>query len=168
MTTKPQSRSVVTISKVPGSFVSSASTNCTRCQVLYRVRWVVKNDRGCKKIIFRINYRPRVSSAVKLTQRSGLPVIYLHYIFFRSVGKKMCSVDKGAGIGVEVMQLNQGERIRKYRRQKGWSQEELGEMVHFSQSKISKIEHGDWDSLSDLRLIARVLEVPIEECSLNC
>ena len=27
----------------------------------------------------------------------------------------------------------------------------------------SKIENGDWDSLSDLRLIARALEVPIEE-----
>ena len=36
-------------------------------------------------------------------------------------------------------------------------------MIGFSQSKISKIERGDWDSLSDLRLIAKVLEVPIEE-----
>jgi len=36
-------------------------------------------------------------------------------------------------------------------------------MVGFSQSKISKIENGDWDSLSDLRLIAKALEVPIEE-----
>lgn len=60
------------------------------------------------------------------------------------------------------MQLN-GERVRKYRRQKGLSQEQLGAMVGFSQSKISKIERGDWDSLSDLRLIAKVLEVPIEE-----
>ena len=56
-----------------------------------------------------------------------------------------------------------GERVRKYRRQKGLSQEQLGELVGFSQSKISKIEHGDWDSLSDLRLIAKALEVPIEE-----
>ena len=56
-----------------------------------------------------------------------------------------------------------GERVRKYRRQKGLSQEQLGVMVGFSQSKISKIENGDWDSLSDLRLIARALEVPIEE-----
>ena len=56
-----------------------------------------------------------------------------------------------------------GNRIRKYRRQKGMSQEQLGEIVGFSQSKISKIEHGDWDSLSDLRLIAKALEVPIEE-----
>ena len=56
-----------------------------------------------------------------------------------------------------------GDRIRKYRRQKGLSQEQLGAIVGFSQSKISKIENGDWDSLSDLRLIAKVLEVPIEE-----
>ena len=56
-----------------------------------------------------------------------------------------------------------GERIRKYRRQKGLLQEQLGAMVGFSQSKISKIENGDWDSLSDLRLIAKSLGVPIEE-----
>ena len=56
-----------------------------------------------------------------------------------------------------------GDKVRKYRRQKGLSQERLGELVGFSQSKISKIERGDWDSLSDLRVIAKVLEVPIEE-----
>ena len=61
-----------------------------------------------------------------------------------------------------MMQLI-GEKVRKYRRQKGMSQEQLGEIVGFSQSKISKIEHGEWDSLSDLRLIAKALEVPIEE-----
>lgn len=62
--------------------------------------------------------------------------------------------------------MNQGDKVRKYRRQKGLSQERLGELVGFSQSKISKIERGergDWDSLSDLRLIAKALEVPIEE-----
>ena len=56
----------------------------------------------------------------------------------------------------EVMQLI-GERVRKYRRQKGLSQEQIGAMIGFSQSKISKIENGDWDSLSDLRLIAKAL-----------
>ena len=59
--------------------------------------------------------------------------------------------------------MHPGERVRKYRRQKGLSQEQLGAMIGFSQSKISKIERGDWDSLSDLRLIAKVLEVSIEE-----
>lgn len=61
-----------------------------------------------------------------------------------------------------MMQLI-GERVRKYRRQKGWSQEQLGELVHFSQSKISKIENGDWDSLSDLNLLAAALGVNIED-----
>ncbi len=56
-----------------------------------------------------------------------------------------------------------GDRIRALRRQRGLSQEQLGELVGFSQSKISKIENGDWDSLSDLRLLAAALEVPIEE-----
>lgn len=41
MTTKPQSRSAVTMSKVPGSFVRSVFTNYTRCQVLYRVTWAL-------------------------------------------------------------------------------------------------------------------------------
>jgi transcriptional regulator with XRE-family HTH domain len=36
-------------------------------------------------------------------------------------------------------------------------------MVGFSQSKISKIENGDWDSLSDLKLIAKVLGVKLKE-----
>ena len=56
-----------------------------------------------------------------------------------------------------------GTRIRELRRKRGWSQEQLGARIGFSQSKISKIENGDWDSLSDLRLIAKVLGVPIHE-----
>ena len=64
---------------------------------------------------------------------------------------------------MEVMHLNQGDKVRKYRRQKGLSQERLGELVGFSQSKISKIENGDWDSLSDLRLIAKALGVKLKE-----
>jgi transcriptional regulator with XRE-family HTH domain len=60
------------------------------------------------------------------------------------------------------MQLS-GDIIRELRRKRAWSQEQLGAMVGFSQSKISKIERGDWDSLSNLRLIARALEIPIEE-----
>ncbi len=61
-----------------------------------------------------------------------------------------------------MVQLS-GDIIRMLRRKRGLSQEQLGAMVGFSQSKISKIENGDWDSLSDLRLIARVLEISIEE-----
>jgi transcriptional regulator with XRE-family HTH domain len=58
-----------------------------------------------------------------------------------------------------------GDKIRTLRRKRGLSQEQLGEMVHFSQSKISKIERGeggDWDSLSDLRLIAKALGVKLK------
>ena len=36
-------------------------------------------------------------------------------------------------------------------------------MVGFSQSKISKIECGNWDSLSDLRLVAKVLGVKLKD-----
>ena len=61
-----------------------------------------------------------------------------------------------------MMQLI-GDKIRTLRRKRGWNQEQLGAMVGFSQSKISKIECGDGDSLSDLRLIAKALDVPIEE-----
>ena len=61
-----------------------------------------------------------------------------------------------------MMQLI-GDKIRTLRKRRGLSQEQLGSLVGFSQSKISKIENGDWDSLSDLRLIAKALEVPIEE-----
>ena len=60
------------------------------------------------------------------------------------------------------MQLS-GKRVRKYRRQKGLSQEQVGAMVSFSQSKISKNERGDWDSLSDLRLIAKALGVKLKD-----
>lgn len=56
-----------------------------------------------------------------------------------------------------------GDRVRKHRKWKGMSQEQLGAMVGFSQAKISKIENGNCDSLSDYRSVARALEVPIEE-----
>ena len=56
-----------------------------------------------------------------------------------------------------------GDKVRALRLQRGWSQEQLGAMIGFSQSKISKIERGDWDSLSDLKLIARALGVKLKE-----
>ena len=61
-----------------------------------------------------------------------------------------------------MMQLI-GDKIRALRKRRGLSQEQLGELVGFSQSKISKIENGDWDSLSDLRLIAKALGVKLKE-----
>lgn len=59
--------------------------------------------------------------------------------------------------------MTTGARIRELRRQRGWSQEQLGAMIGFSQSKISKIENGNCDSLSDLKLLAAALGVRIEE-----
>lgn len=59
--------------------------------------------------------------------------------------------------------MNQGERVREHRKRKGMSQETLGAMVGFSQSKISKIENGNCDSLSDLKLIAKALGVKLKE-----
>ena len=66
-------------------------------------------------------------------------------------------------IDLEVVRKMIGARIRELRRKHGWSQELLGEKVGFSQSKISKIENGNWDSLSDLRLIARALGVKLKD-----
>jgi len=54
-----------------------------------------------------------------------------------------------------------GNRIRKARKEKGLSQEELGEMLHWNQSQISRIECGiDVDSLFKLRLLAKALDKP--------
>ncbi len=61
-----------------------------------------------------------------------------------------------------MMQLI-GDKIRALRKRRGLSQEQLGAMVGFSQSKISKIENGNWDSLSDLKLIAKVLGVKLKD-----
>ena len=59
--------------------------------------------------------------------------------------------------------MDPGERVKALRKKRGLSQEQLGAMVGFSQSKISKIENGNCDSLSDLKLIARALGVKLEE-----
>lgn len=59
--------------------------------------------------------------------------------------------------------MNQGDRVREHRKRKGMSQEQLGAMIGFSQSEISKIENGNCDSLSDLKLIAAALDVRIED-----
>lgn len=61
-----------------------------------------------------------------------------------------------------MMQLI-GDKIRTLRKRRGLSQEQPGSLVGFSQSKISKIENGDWDSLSDLRLIAKTLGVKLKD-----
>lgn len=59
--------------------------------------------------------------------------------------------------------MDPGERVKALRKQRRLSQEKLGAMVGFSQSKISKIENGYCDSLSDLRLLAAALGVKLED-----
>ena len=53
--------------------------------------------------------------------------------------------------------------MKALRKKRGWSQEQLGAMVGFSQSKISKIENGNCDSLSDLKHLASALGVKLED-----
>ena len=61
---------------------------------------------------------------------------------------------------MEVVELNDiGKRIRSLRQRRGFSQEQLGAACAFSQSKISKMENGACDSLSDLKIVAESLDV---------
>ena len=59
--------------------------------------------------------------------------------------------------------MDPGERVKALRKKRGLSQEQLGVMIGFSQSKISKIENGNCDSLSDLKLLAAALDVKLED-----
>lgn len=56
-----------------------------------------------------------------------------------------------------------GDRVREHRKRIGLSQEQLGAIIGFSQSKISKIENGYCDSLNDLKLLASALDVKLED-----
>jgi DNA-binding XRE family transcriptional regulator len=125
------------MSKALGNSVRRASTSYTRCRGLWRIKTVVISVRSqmTPPQIFQISYRPP--------------------------GPLCCRIDSEVN-QKEVMRLI-GDRVREHRKRKGLSQEQLGAMVGFSQSKISKIENGNCDSLSDLKLIARALGVRIEE-----
>lgn len=67
----------------------------------------------------------------------------------------------------EVVELNDvntvSSRIRILRQRRGLSQEQLGAECSFSQPKISKMENGACDSLSDLRIVAKALGVGMGE-----
>lgn len=55
-----------------------------------------------------------------------------------------------------------GEKIREVRRERGLTQEQLGEMADFTYSYIGRIERGQKNiSLQNLDRIARILEVPV-------
>ncbi|MGO4344528.1 helix-turn-helix domain-containing protein [Paenibacillus sp. MCAF9] len=55
-----------------------------------------------------------------------------------------------------------GEKIREVRKEKGLTQEQLGEMADFTYSYIGRIERGQKNiSLQNLDRIARILDVPV-------
>ena len=58
-----------------------------------------------------------------------------------------------------------GKNIRKYRKQKGWTQKKLAEATHYSKQFISNIENNAHQtfSLGTLWKIAMVLEVEMFE-----
>jgi len=54
-----------------------------------------------------------------------------------------------------------GDRVRAARKEKGYTQTELGALLQWDQPQISRIECGkDVDSLTKLRLLADALEKP--------
>lgn len=62
-----------------------------------------------------------------------------------------------------------GQNIRKLRRQRGWSQEELADRLDTAQSLISQIERGAIDtSFAKVIQIARALEVGLPELTKDC
>ena len=56
------------------------------------------------------------------------------------------------------MENNIGEKIRKLRESKGWSQKELGEKVGLKQSNIGNIESGK-NKLNKMAVVEKLLEV---------
>lgn len=57
-----------------------------------------------------------------------------------------------------------GKRIRKYREEKGFSQEELAEKLHVSRSTYQRIENGETNSwVNHIENICTTLEVSMDE-----
>lgn len=57
-----------------------------------------------------------------------------------------------------------GKRIRKYREEKGISQEELAEKLHISRSTYQRIENGETNSwVNHIQNICTSLEVSVED-----
>jgi transcriptional regulator with XRE-family HTH domain len=61
-----------------------------------------------------------------------------------------------------VMELKIGEKIAKYRKQKGYTQEQLGELVGVSGQAVSKWENGGVPDTYLLPTISKVLGVSID------
>lgn len=57
-----------------------------------------------------------------------------------------------------------GERIRNFRKQKGWSQEELADIANLHATYIGQLERGEKNAtLESINKIATALEVSLEE-----
>jgi transcriptional regulator with XRE-family HTH domain len=57
-----------------------------------------------------------------------------------------------------------GERLRQHRRSRGWTQAELGRRCELHRTFVGSVERGERNvSLLNLRLIARVLRVPLAD-----
>ena len=62
------------------------------------------------------------------------------------------------------MNITIGKRIRKYREEKGVSQEELAEKLHISRSTYQRIENGETNSwVNHIQNICTSLEVSMED-----
>ncbi len=61
-----------------------------------------------------------------------------------------------------------GSKIRAYRKQKGWSQEHVADLLHLSQSAYARIESGESQSWSNhIEKICEVFDVTPEELVKN-
>ncbi|REK64803.1 MULTISPECIES: helix-turn-helix domain-containing protein [Cohnella] len=56
-----------------------------------------------------------------------------------------------------------GERIRNYRKEKGWSQEELAHIANLHATYIGQLERGEKNAtLESVEKVANALEIPLE------
>ena len=56
-----------------------------------------------------------------------------------------------------------GQRLRKFARTRGWTQEEFGQKCDLHRTFIGSVERGERNiSILNLRLLARMLRVPLD------
>lgn len=60
-----------------------------------------------------------------------------------------------------------GERIRKARKKKGWTQEKLSEEIDVAVAFISRVERGEQINLKRLAQIGQALDISMEELLLG-
>ena len=65
---------------------------------------------------------------------------------------------------MQETQRRLGERIRNYRRKKGWSQEELANVSGLHRTYVGSVERGEKNlTLSTLQTIAKTLGISISQ-----